>query len=444
MTSIIQVFLPSMNINEREKFNTATQIPAKYARGSTTDSTQKQISQSIKIASLFLNVAKDSAEALLHDRFTAFDALVKNCGCQITALEVQQLVRDRSLLEEADQLKTSIPILQSKLKKLNNHHKQADESALSLVNLLHRVLPELAFCHVSPAMMRLMRFRLLAIVNDNEPDDNEREIPITNINPLAKSTKLDERLLKTLISGLQVEESRHAIDFIQQEASLLPGEHKRKGLICRALHCVRQNKMKGDNTPISFTSLLYNVEACLRCFQGIVLVKNKLTLCKQPIPSAFPLQVYIRMPGEEVLTQKEVKEISENEPLIVIEGYVKTPELAAKIQQIGLVAFVKINASHAAIQFPEDCAQPMEAEFEQDRQDLEKLRPQIAKIFEIDHMFCSSMREEACTNALRGNTGTDTQMEERIAPIGALSLSISNESTSYEPLALCYIGEAKK
>ena len=287
MISLIESMLPRAEIVERNVFEKKTTIP----QGNTQQ--VEQIRQSIftqnyKIIELFLKVAEDAAIAVIDKKYTAFDALVKNFGCQMTALEVQQLLSEESLLNEALSLIKTILKIQGVVKE----RKFIKKSRFNFSEFCSTI-PEMGDLKVSERMARLTRLRFLAIVNNNKIV-NEREVPYTELGPMIKLVKnLDIKFLDTLVVGLQADESFRAVSFIQEQAKQISPANPRKRIISEALLTVKEKTAKGERTGTSFTSLLYNMEACLcRIDNGIVLVKNKLKLGNMSRLGESPIHVY--------------------------------------------------------------------------------------------------------------------------------------------------------
>lgn len=398
MSYLINAILPSKKLIERG--NISKKIEASSNLNLQLDKADKQsrISQNYRIAGLVLKVAEETALALQDCRYTAFDALVKNFGCQITALEVYQLVQDKSLIDESNSMLKMLPKLQRELKaKQASISPNTAKQDFNYSSLMQNTVPVLASFTVSKKMARLLRFRLLAIVNGNMLRNNQ-EVPITKYDPIQNILKDQQfNITRDLIDGLQAQEARRAIRYIKEQVEKIDSSCPRKEFLREACQTVKEkNKTPENRTPIPMMSLLYNMEVCMRRVErGIILVKNKIKLVGRPIQGAQPCHVYITMPEKRILTPMEVEELKDDTPLFVIEGYSKTNSLAAKIQKLGLMKLVRINSSDPSIQFSGCDNNQLNETFEAERSRLDKYRQKvISKIFEIDHVFCSSMAQE--------------------------------------------------
>ncbi len=388
MISFIDAMLPSIGLNEREEFDHATFLSNKRSLSER----QSLISLNNKIVLLFLKVGQETAQAIIEHRYTAFDALIKNFGCQMTALEVCHIIQDEGLISESQNLLRDLPAFVERIKQPLGK----DFIDLNFTSLLKKVFPEIATYSISEKMARLFRFRLLAMVNDNKLIDNQ-EVPFTNYEQVKKLLKDNKNLVtKHLINGLQVDEARRSIAFIQKEADNIDSDPQRKEMICQALQIVKEKNLRSDQTSIPLVPLLYNMEVCMRRMNGgVILVKNKVKLIGKAIPNSEPCHVYIGMPEERILSLSEIQNLKESTPLFVIEGYAKVKDLALRIHEIGLMNLILINSSGSSLQFANasDCS--LEGRFEEERLQLEASRQEmIHSLFEIDHVFCSSIHQE--------------------------------------------------
>ena len=275
--SLLETILPPAGSEERIELDNILRLPL---RGEPKHFNVYYL-QNMRLAKLCLTLAKETAEAIEQAQYKKFDALVKNFGCQITALEVQRKMQNRgALLQEAAEI---IELAAKRLKNcLNIKHQGV--CGMDVVTYLREAKLDI---QISTSMAELVRLRMLCIVNSNKLKpiklDNGKEVleevPFTNLSLLTKKVKNIEGLhrVERVVNRTQVEESHRSALFIQEVASNLPGE--RAVILKRLLG--RAFLREAPSNRILSLPLLYNTEASIRGLNGIVLVKNKLKLPRQ-------------------------------------------------------------------------------------------------------------------------------------------------------------------
>lgn len=353
--------------------------------------------QCYALVHLIYTVALESAEALIKGVYKQFDALVKNFGCQITMAEVMELVQNPALKAEAAK------VCQIATEKLASCEELIGKPPKGKAPATFSDLVRDLDVEISPEMMRLVRLRFLTIVNNNKvvkQDGNDREMPFTDTEPLRKkivSRRALEPIISPLIDKLQREESSLAADYIRKRAQALKGP--RKELIQKMLQ--PEHVRKAAKTNIASVPLLYNTEASLAGLDGVVLVKNKLSICEKPRDGARELKVHIQLPEGRLLSDLEIAQLAPEKPLAVLEGYVDPAittqeELAAKIHEIGLMRIIQGNCAPLQ-QYASNTSQDPLADDEAraDIEELKKFSEAARKAIEIDHIYCGSVNEES-------------------------------------------------
>lgn len=103
------------------------------------------------------------------------------------------------------------------------------------------------------------------------------------------------------------------------------------------------------------------------------------------------------MPENKILSLEEALELGQNNPLLVIEGYINDPEiLIAQINAIGIKAIVNANSATVP-QYADSTAEVIDKQAMEDiafYADLEKKRDIKNTALNIDHMYCASLAEE--------------------------------------------------
>lgn len=352
------------------------------------------------LGKLALLLAKETAEAILDARYRSnFDPLIKNFGCQITAKEVMQLVGTPFLYEEAAKINK---LAQNNLIQLKKLQQKLPEGEVKMTAIAYNEKAGIDLS-VSPEFARLVRFRMLTIVNEiilKLINGIEREVPQTNTSLLSLKDKNFRNLpLQEIVSGIQAEESVKEAQFVEQLSVKL--NTSRKTLIQRLVsdRFLRPVMAYEEHSPIVSLPLNYTVESVLKTLNGIILVKNKLFLCNKKetkrIDQAEPMHVYLKMPERKVMTPEEISLVDPNQPIYVIESFIKKNTLLQqKIEDIGLM---KIARANCAI-FPQYASGTLNQEIddEEARRDLQKCAEmkEALEVMEIDHMYCASMKEE--------------------------------------------------
>ena len=113
--------------------------------------------------------------------------------------------------------------------------------------------------------------------------------------------------------------------------------------------------------------------------------------------SIFPgLETFLRMPGELILN-KEITELSEIEPLFVLERVVREDaSLAVTIREVGLIRLVLSNCAELPQYVNLDRNDPGLINDEEAQLEIERLKDLnlSATKFYLDHFYCASTKEE--------------------------------------------------
>ncbi|MDP1880788.1 MAG: hypothetical protein Q8K60_07600 [Parachlamydiaceae bacterium] len=348
--------------------------------------------QNTKFGQLILMIAQETAEAILENQYRKFDALIKNFGCQITALEVQQLLKKPDIRQEAE----SVSEITSRILKTVNP--SAPLKFTKKMNLIEYINSSGLNFTVSFEFLRLVRFRLLCIVNDNKLNDKGDEVPFTNMDLFSKKIKKLNFPVEDFIAGLQAEESFNASQFIKNQVrELTIADTSRAPLLQRLLDAsfIRVNQPHKRYSSIMSTPLLYNTETVFRRTMGLVLIKNKLTLLGKPIENALSLKVFFEFPAQKLVTSEELAKYSNEEPILVVEGYVKTSDLVIKINEIGFMTIINTNSAIVPQYASKTNQSPFgDEEADQDVAKYQSMNSIINDIIKIDHIYCASLGEE--------------------------------------------------
>lgn len=378
--SLIERTLPLPGSLPRRQVDAALAIPSGLPKR-----LMPEYRSCIRFGRLLVQIAQETANAILNARYKEFDALVKNFGCQITALEVKSLVRDADLIEEAARIELLAQEILKQSQAYINQPPLGDQGE-GYLDYLRKV--GLDF-QLSEKMLRLVRLHLLAIVNTNIEKEG-REVPRTEVSLLSKKDSKLKIPFNVLIDGIQQEESVQAANYIRLESKQITSE--RGPLIQKVLE---EQQRVSKKCQIASVPLMYNTEAVLSRIEGYVLVKNKLRLCGKAIPDTLPLRTFVKLPEGRTLSTREVEELPKEEALIVIEGYMKNDlNLEEKITSLGLIAIVNANCAVLKQYASDTDNSPIEDEKALSDLDLFKADTAAREVMEIDHIYCASKREE--------------------------------------------------
>lgn len=388
MVSLIRALLPQEGSNEARALNSAT---CGVCRGKEQLNSQGDLKRRIGI--ILLRVAFEAADALLNGRYKEFDPIVKNFGCQINAAEIQELCC-QDLQQEAVRVQR---FAEEKLQALQQN-RTTSQTAPTAADYLIQVLG--LDVQIDEAMARLVRMRLLSIVN-KDVEIEGKAVPRTHVELLcvkvgtkrAQSNQKLSQILGYIVGGLQAEESKISCSFLQRRVDALA---ERRELVQRAVEYVRASKVldQYSQTPIVSMPLLYNTEAAIGPYKGILCVKNKLKIAERVLEDAIDKRLFLQMPQCQLV---DVSLRDSREPIIVIEGYIQdTESLASRLVRLGVMTILRANcailsqyasgASKAPIEDAEvvdDIARYSSADYDEARRTLD-----------IDHIYAASLGEE--------------------------------------------------
>ena len=108
----------------------------------------------------------------------------------------------------------------------------------------------------------------------------------------------------------------------------------------------------------------------------------------------MPLKLFIAMPEGHFLEEKEGEQLHPSTPLLVIEGYARVSSAEAlkeKLQQIGLIEL--LNADSGVTRIGEEPL-PLDDEGKEDILHYAGQKQLLDEIFQPDHFYASSIKEE--------------------------------------------------
>ncbi|MBA2369868.1 MAG: hypothetical protein H0V82_12755 [Candidatus Protochlamydia sp.] len=369
-----------------------------------------QCKKFIHLGQLILMICEETVQAITACHYKQFDALVKNFGCQITALENFEISDQPDIKNEAWAIQLCVKKNLEHLKSIQNkppleHNIRGFEDYLNQLKVT--IL-------VSDPMARLIRFKILNIINSNkilvDKDGIRREVPITKIENLKKRIKnlpittqemkaLEKFPFKSWVEGLQLEESEKAVRYIQSMAKtiLCPD---RDGILGEMLSDEFVRISKKSKPQVKSQPQLHSCEAAVRCIKGYVLIKNKLFLGEFPREGAQPVRQMIKMPEGLFLTEDEEKLLDHQTAVFVIEvlmaSHVNRDAIKMIISEAGIVNFVNATVSRLP-QYLEgtDGEKLQDDAIQEDIQAYHNDKyKEIYQMAEIEHIYTSSWQDE--------------------------------------------------
>lgn len=392
--SLFEIALPSQNCEAGKILWNKTKLPNK----GNLKWIQDNYKQNYYLAHILLEICQETADALKNGHYREYDALVKNFGCQMTALEVHQLIKQPHIKEEAERVHQ---IATAQLEQLRQQKSSLPEGThgMSFLSYAHdRLNLEV---NLSSQMAQLVRFKILNIINSNDLV-NGRERPITDINPLNKRLEIlnltdqDKRFMsknfsfKTWVEGLQEEESKHAAEFIRHAADQIVDPDR--GPILRKMLAPDFAKLVRASPKILSVPQMHCGEVAVRAMDdGYIMVKNKLYNCDVPRKDAQPIKIVIKMPEERILSNDEMAQLSQDTPVMVLDTLMEPDcNIANTITDLGVAKFLNATLSQLDQYVGQSAPGP---EIEADIAPY-KLLKETYKQAEVEHMYTSSLKDE--------------------------------------------------
>lgn len=374
---------------------------------------------------LILEKCQETAEAIIDHSYKKFDAMVMNHGCQVTALQNHRLLKKKKLVDEARKVHAFVirQLARNEDFLRNSSSKSGEYAEKRKLGINAPDYLKACDCDVeiSPALAQLVRFRILHSINGLEQEDTEdlsrqqlqkkqSEEPFTCFDPLERRLNQICREhqfavprkpcvnIKSWIHCLQIQEAQEAVRFIRsvaEESSL-------------RIQKLLNDSLAGSSEGVHGERLpqLYTGEAAINGVEGIVLIKNKLKFGGTPRADAEDIRVFVKVPEGRILSNHEADLLSDDTPIVVLEGYVLTDEYAfrAKIEKLGVAALLKATLALSDVAPHESytlntkinvLTEELLTEFvaKDEEFDFDTIREAL-EVVKFDHMYCNSMKEE--------------------------------------------------
>lgn len=397
--SLFDVALPSQNCSAGQTLLNKIKLPQKGNMKWATN----HYRQNYNLANFLLEICKETAEAILNGHYNQFDALVKNFGCQMTAIEVHQLVKQPEIKKEALRVQQ---IATNQLALLASKKNGMPEGlhGMSFADYMQNCCGIEA--KLSPEMAQLLRFRILNIVNSNVLDTSGRERPQTDVSALqgrleALQMGTEERKfldknfsLKTWVERLQEEESRHAAEYIRQAANQIT-DPERGPILQRMLSSEFARQAKAHTKVLSVPQMHCGEAAVRGIDEGYLLVKNKTHNCHVIRANAQPIKIVVKMPEEQILSVEEVALLPPETPVMVFDTLMTSEcDIVDIINTIGVVRLLNATLSQLP-QYVRNIAPDIQRD-EEIKADIAQYQGlyHVYKQAEVEHMYTSSLQDE--------------------------------------------------
>lgn len=419
--SLFDNALPSPDYEEGKKFLKSFTVPEK---GHPNGYSITYFRTHLLFGRLILEKCQETADAIVEKSYKKFDALVMNHGCQITALQNHRLLKSRKLAEEARKVSEAATKQLSRLDEFLKNSASKDAVYAEKRKLGMDISGYLKACQcdveLSPAMAQLVRFRLLHSINGLDQDEDcdlsfkdqrkkQCEIPFTSFAPLeGRVTRICAENaftrpkppvnLKSWIRCLQIEEANEAVRYIKGVADECPEMLKER--LYASLAEIREGTY-GERLP-----QLYTGEVSLKGVDGIVLIKNKLKIGGVLREGTEDIRLFVKMPEGKVLSNDEVAAIPDDEPVVVLEGYVIVDEeaLRTRVAELGVSTLLKATLARCDVA-PDEAYTSDTGISSATEEGLRKFAANhgefdydaiaaALRVVKFDHMYCNSMKEE--------------------------------------------------
>lgn len=378
MATLLRALIPE----ERGFFQEETQV---VRNSSIAIATHVRLTRDVRIATLFLEVIKETCQAIIDRQYKNFDPLVRNFGCEISVVKIIFCMQDyHKLKEEAETLYRQKDSLQKEIFSIKGQPQKLPIGTSSL----ETIFQTMANTQVSEEFATLMRFRMLTIIHGKKYLEGS-EISFTSILELHRrfaknNDRADRTFLERYICTLQAEESMRAVHFVRRLAQT--------DMLREGLSITHSTILREGYPPIYITPLLCNMEISLQTIQTIM-IRAKTTIAERPIPNAMPFVQYRRLlPQEREITPQE---ISNEEPIMVCEGYVYNKQaLQQAIITHGIVHLMLIQSSHPHMQYGTNINKPLPTNnWEEKRAALFLQQSESRHYFELFHIYTLSGEE---------------------------------------------------
>lgn len=387
---------------------------------------EKNVVAIFAVGEAVVHLFKHTLMAVEKGKYTRFDALIKNKGCQINAMLVNSLVRDKIVLDEINTLIPEVkekcdamPTIFSELPKLKGNpektwDKKADQEARNQVKeenkkMVNDLIDRMDVA-VSPAIAQLVRLRILTVVNAC-CNENGRETQRTNFEALQnKVCKVLGRRSKKIIpyvkknfpfkvwvQGLQMEESKRAISFIQDQAQMLQCERALKLQHLVGNDFVRKTEKQTPevvNLPEHPT-----IEIAVEQFTGVICVQNKLQIGKIERKDAKVLQVFVQKSGNTLLANEEIEQLPQTTPVLVMECFISEQLSKEGLQDMlikhGIVKFACATGTRVRQYLKKTTYQGEQIKAITEDATIYKTAEldEVYRIAQIDHIFLAGIHE---------------------------------------------------
>jgi hypothetical protein len=306
------------------------------------------------VAELALALSKEALKAIDDRRFSAFDALIRNKGCQITAVEVCDIFQSAPPFNEVATIAGLVDGCARALKKLKTSPLPID---------LRAILgdPEIN-PPVSLPLSKLLRFYVLRKARNIQMKEG-KEKHITNERLIKVVSEVSRDTLETLVYKLQVEESEEAASFVIKQDDRIKRFYK-EGI-----------------DGIAFTPLLENFEVCLNFFRGIALFSNKILKGGERLEGVDEINFTVSFPDGLVI--QDLSKFPSETPVLFIEG-----------------TFLNNDPSELLCAAKEGRLTSYLLEQARLQEEARLLKQENVCSFDIDHFFCKSVREVVCEDSL--------------------------------------------
>lgn len=365
------------------------------------------------LLNLLFNNINEAEKAYRENNYSKFDALVKNYGCQLLAFKNLDLAMSKTFPQELQKLKAVVDQARNNFealrKKLPAFQKNSGNPYHTSVELSQFFKDNVCKISLSSDMAFFLQAHLLTYIRYSSRLMDQTQVQ--KLNKLVKISDVAEHHFEDIVDQARVQLSAASIVELRKEAekncSLPAAEAKRTVSMLENVHLASTKHEK----PKSHACQFYSMKAVLAALQEretVVLLKKWVrgSADKPMTPIAFRVDKatgsFVRLPDNEMNT------LPSSTPIVVMEGLVNSKYERDQVvdymlkYDLGKVAlmdtaqedqFVKGSRGLEFINDP-DAVSEVEAyakkgvEIKTDKNDKEN------SFFWLDHMYCSSLKEE--------------------------------------------------
>ena len=352
-----------------------------------------------------LKLIQESSKAFKFGDLKKFDANPGDRGCQLRGLLIRKLSLDQEIGHAFSDLEQ---IAKALLANARENQTTTERRKLFFKNFFKNKIVSI---QVSPKMSFLLECFLLTITKvPNKKFPSGLIVTKSDISRFEclndQMKRIDSLFRQTLLGNTQVRVSQKSINMLRDEVQTLAIDSTEKRGIQEMLHPskIRKGNVEGFLSQKSFGCLFPEIKAVLASLSQ----DNALIAVKTIVPiGEIPQLIFFKGKGSngEFELIEDVASISSDEKIVIFEGLAQRDlslnELKNRFSQIGFKNVILACASHSEPFEPHSSIDQID--HEQTKQEILKfqaladqnsLNPNKNPFFDLDHVFCNTLKME--------------------------------------------------